>query len=80
MAEPRASQAAATLASVRMLRFPFALVRERVWDLRHNLTAYGAAYLALAEALPDATLLTADRGLARAAGDSLGAGAVRLVA
>jgi predicted nucleic acid-binding protein len=31
--------------------------------LRHNLTAYDAAYVALAEAL-DAVLLTADRRLA----------------
>jgi len=35
----------------------------RVWELRHNLTAYDAAYVALAEAL-DATLLTRDRRLA----------------
>jgi predicted nucleic acid-binding protein len=35
--------------------------------LRHNLTAYDAAYVALAEAL-DATLLTRDRRLATASG------------
>ena len=39
----------------------------RVWELRHNLTAYDAAYVALAEAL-DATLLTRDRRLAAAVG------------
>ena len=39
----------------------------RVWELRHNLTAYDATYVALAEAL-DATLLTRDRRLATAAG------------
>ncbi len=39
----------------------------RVWELRHNLTAYDAAYVALAEAL-DATLLTRDRRLAAAPG------------
>lgn len=80
VAQPRASEAVGTLASVRMLRFPFAPLRERVWELRDNLTAYDAAYLALAEALPDATLLTGDRGLARAAGESLGEGGVALVA
>ena len=37
----------------------------RVWTLRHNLTAYDAAYAALAEAL-EATLLTGDRRLASA--------------
>ena len=35
----------------------------RVWDLRNNLTAYDAVYVALAEAL-DAPLLTRDRRLA----------------
>jgi predicted nucleic acid-binding protein len=40
---------------------------QRVWDLRKNLTAYDAVYVALAEVL-DAVLLTCDRGLARAPG------------
>ena len=39
----------------------------RIWQLRQNLTAYDAAYLALAEAL-DAVLLTCDGRLTRAAG------------
>ena len=39
----------------------------RCWELRHNLTFYDAAYVALAEAIR-ATLLTGDRRLARAAG------------
>ena len=40
---------------------------ERIWQLRHNLTAYDAAYLALAESL-DAPLLTRDLALASVAG------------
>ena len=40
---------------------------ERIWQLRHNLTACDAAYLALAESL-DAPLLTRDSALASAAG------------
>jgi predicted nucleic acid-binding protein len=40
---------------------------ERVWELRRNITAYDAAYIALAEAL-DAPLLTCDRALASAPG------------
>lgn len=41
----------------------------RIWKLRDNLTAYDAAYVALAEAL-GATLLTRDRALAGASGHS----------
>lgn len=39
------------------------LLRGRIWELRHMLTAYDAAYLALAEQLSCA-LFTRDRGLA----------------
>ena len=39
----------------------------RIWALRHNFSAYDAAYVALAEWL-DAPLLTRDRRLAAAAG------------
>ncbi len=39
----------------------------RIWELRNNLTAYDAAYVALAEAL-DAPLLTLDASLASAPG------------
>jgi len=41
----------------------------RIWQLRRNLTAHDAAYVALAEAL-DARLLTCDSRLARAPGMS----------
>ena len=50
-----------------LTRYPHDVLLERVWELRHNLTAYDAAYVALAEAL-DATLLTRDRRLATASG------------
>ena len=43
---------------------PFLL---RIWALRHNVTAYDAAYVALAEAL-DAPLLTCDKALASVTG------------
>ena len=41
------------------------LLLPRIWELRSNLTAYDAAYVALAEALP-ATLVTCDARLAGA--------------
>ncbi len=40
---------------------------DRVWELRQNLTAYDAVYVALAEVL-DAPLLTCDGPLSRAPG------------
>lgn len=48
-------------------RYPHDVLLPRVWELRHNLTAYDAVYVALAEAL-DAPLLTRDRRLATAPG------------
>ena len=65
-----ADAAAAALADLRDLdlqRHAHEPLLDRVWALRHNLTACDAAYLALAEAL-DAVLLTCDGRLARAPG------------
>ncbi len=75
----RATEAAADLANTRLIRHPHAPLRERVWDLRHNLTAYDATYLALAEALEGSVLLTGDGGLALRARKSLGKERVRHV-
>jgi len=49
------------------VRYPQAALIHRIWELRHNLTAYDAAYVALAEAL-DAPLLTCDARLASSPG------------
>jgi predicted nucleic acid-binding protein len=46
---------------------PFAPFADRIWELRNNLTAYDAWYVALAEAL-DCPLVTLDRRLSRATG------------
>jgi predicted nucleic acid-binding protein len=48
-------------------RHPAFSLADRVWELREQLSAYDAAYVALAEAL-DASLLTADARLSRAPG------------
>ncbi|HEY5198206.1 MAG TPA: PIN domain-containing protein [Solirubrobacteraceae bacterium] len=77
VSDQRATEAASDLADARVIRYPHAPLRARVWQLRHNLTAYDAAYLALAEALDDPLLMTADGGLASAARASLGAPRVR---
>lgn len=67
----------ATLDSV---RHPHAIWRAQVWELRHNLTAYDATYLVLAEALAEPVLLTGDAALALEATRSLGTERVRHLA
>lgn len=47
--------------------WPYVIVAARVWQLRANLTAYDASYVALAEML-DASLVTVDRRLTKASG------------
>jgi predicted nucleic acid-binding protein len=63
----RGRAALADLADLRLLRYPHDFLLPRIWNLRHNLSAHDAAYVALAEAL-DAPLITRDRRLAAAAG------------
>ncbi len=58
--------ALADLGDFPLRRYPHGVLLPRIWDLRDNMTAYDASYVALAEAL-DATLLTRDRRLAAAA-------------
>jgi len=55
------------LADLPLRRYPHDFLLPRVWELRNNLTAYDAVYVALAETL-GAPLLTRDRRLAAAAG------------
>jgi predicted nucleic acid-binding protein len=49
-------------------RFPADRLRPRMWELRDNLTAYDATYVALAEAVGATALLTTDSRLAAAPG------------
>lgn len=61
----RASEALADLADFPLTRYPHSILLTRIWQMRNSLTAYDAAYVALAEAL-DARLVTRDRALAKA--------------
>ncbi|HEX5321297.1 MAG TPA: type II toxin-antitoxin system VapC family toxin [Stellaceae bacterium] len=63
----RGRAALVDLADFPLRRYPHDLLLPRIWELRNNVTAYDAAYVALAEAL-DAPLLTRDRRLAAASG------------
>jgi predicted nucleic acid-binding protein len=73
VSDERAGIAALELGEVRLVRHPHAPLRARVWELRHELTAYDATYLALAEALDGSVLVTGDAGLAARARRSLAA-------
>jgi predicted nucleic acid-binding protein len=64
-----AAEALQDLSDLDVQRHSHEPLLDRVWALRHNLTAYDAMYVALAEAL-DATLLTCDGRMARAPGMS----------
>lgn len=66
----RQSQALAAtddFADLPLLRYPSTALMRRIWQLRDTLTAYDAAYVALAEVL-DVPLITCDRRLASASG------------
>lgn len=63
----RAGLAHADLLRLSVELFPFEPLGQRVWELRDNVTAYDAWYVALAESL-QAPLATLDLRLTRAAG------------
>lgn len=63
----RAEQAIEDLTDLKLTRYPHFVFLPRVWQLRHNLSAYDSVYIALAERL-DATLVTRDVRIATAPG------------
>jgi predicted nucleic acid-binding protein len=67
LTEQRFREAVDDLLALPLARFPVGPLMIRAYELRDNVTAYDASYVALAEAL-DATLLTADARLAAAPG------------
>jgi predicted nucleic acid-binding protein len=67
VSEDRAILAIVMLDRLALRRWSHGPLRPRVWALRKNLTAYDAAYVALAERLA-CPLITRDRRLVRSAG------------
>ena len=65
--DERFEQAVEDLIDIPLARFPTLRLVRRAFDLRANVTAYDACYVALAEAL-GWPLCTADRRLAQASG------------
>ena len=65
--DARGREALRDLVDFPLTRWPHEPLLERIWELRDSLSAYDAAYVALAEAL-DAPLVTCDARLARTRG------------
>jgi predicted nucleic acid-binding protein len=63
----RANEAVRDLLDLRITRYPHLVLLPRIWQLRHNFSAYDAAYIALAEKL-GSILVTRDARLASASG------------
>jgi predicted nucleic acid-binding protein len=63
----RAEEAMEDLMALRITRYAPVLLLSRIWQLRNNMTAYDAAYVALAEVLK-APLITRDQKIAAAPG------------
>lgn len=63
----RAEEAVIGLGRLKIVSAPWQEVAERVWELRHNVNPYDAAYLALAE-IRGCRLVTADKKLAECPG------------
>jgi predicted nucleic acid-binding protein len=66
LAADRAERALQLLAELRVVRHAVEPLTRTIWSMRDALTAYDAAYLAVAQNI-DARLLTTDRALAAAA-------------
>lgn len=70
LAPRRAAEAVEDLLALRVTRYALAPLLKRIWALRQNLTAYDAAYVALAQVL-QAPLITRDHRIAAAPGHTV---------
>ncbi len=67
ISDERAADARSDFAELALVRYPHQPLSDRIWALRHNLTAYDATFVALAETI-GAPLITCDARLASAPG------------
>jgi predicted nucleic acid-binding protein len=67
LSDERAEDARSDFAELAIVRYPHEPLNGRVWELRHNMTAYDATFVALAEML-GVPLITCDARLASASG------------
>ena len=67
MPTARGQEAIIDLLNLPIARYPHDIFVDRIWELRNTMTAYDAAFVALAESLP-APLLTCDAKLSAASG------------
>jgi predicted nucleic acid-binding protein len=68
LSEDRAADARGDFADLAITRYEHTVVADRIWQLRHGLTAYDATFVALAELL-GVPLVTCDARLADAPGN-----------
>jgi predicted nucleic acid-binding protein len=68
LTDEQATTALSGFTRLALTRFPADWLRPRMWALRHNLSAYDATYVALAEMTGATSLLTTDSRLANAPG------------
>jgi predicted nucleic acid-binding protein len=67
ISDARGREALQDFVDLPLVRYPHDVLLLRAWELRRNLTAYDAVYVALAEAL-DVPLVTCDASIASAPG------------
>ena len=68
LSEDRAADARDDFAALAVDRYDHVALADRTWELRHNLTAYDATFVAMAELL-GVPLITCDTRLANAPGN-----------